>query len=300
MNQTTPRDHYVQGNGLRHHVLEWGSGDRVVVMLHGFLDLAYAFDPLASRLAERGFHVYAADARGHGETDWVGAGGYYYFPDYLLDLESWTSELGLDAFHLVGHSMGGTVATMFAGVRPMRVRTLASIEGLGPPEQPLEAAPARYARWIEGVTRSRGRLGRPIASVDEAFDRMREMHRKLPEAFGRALAERATKPHPTGEGLAWRYDPLHRTESPIPYNLGLHRALMSRIEARTLVVLGERGMRLADEGERIAMIRDARALELPGVGHMLHWEAPDELASRLVEHFDVDCGGATSDAELGR
>ena len=59
------------------------------------------------------------------------------------------------------------------------------------------------------------------------------------------------------------------------------------------------GMRLADEQERIAMIRDARTFELPGVGHMLHWEAPGELATRLVAHFDTDCGAAASDAELG-
>lgn len=301
MNATAPRDHMIVANGLRHHVLEWGSGDRVVVLLHGFLDLAFAFDELGRRLAARGYRVLAADARGHGETDWVGAGGYYYFADYTIDLDGWTRALGLERFHLVGHSMGGTVATMYAGARPERVDRLVTIEGIGPPEQPVDAAPARFGRWMDGVARMRGRAPRPMASLDDAFGRMRDMHPRLPESIGRAIAARATKPSDDGAGLVWRYDPLHRTESPVPYNFALHRAFLERIEAPTLVVLGERGMRLEDEGSRIARIRNVRTVELPGIGHMIHWEAPDALADHIATHFERDdCGSSGVSAELGR
>jgi len=298
MIDVAPRERFVAANGLRHHILEWGTGDRTIVMLHGFLELAFAFDELAKRLAAQGFHVLASDARGHGETDWVGAGGYYHFADYTLDVDAWTTAIGLDRFDLIGHSMGGTVATMYAGIRPGRIHRLVTIEGLGPPEQPIESAPARFARWFDAVNRVRSRVGRPMASVDEALERMRDIHPRIPESIGRAIAERATKPHPSGEGVMWRYDPLHRTESPIPYNLALHKALLARIDAPTLVVLGERGMRLTDEAARIATIRNARSVEVKGAGHMLHWEAPDTLAPMIAEHLESDCDVPPHSAEL--
>lgn len=279
-----PREHRVFANGLGHHVLEWGEGPRTVVLLHGYLDQAASFDGIARRLAERGLRVLAPDFRGHGETDWVGPGGYYHFPDYTLDLESWLTAMGIESFDLVGHSMGGTVATMYAGIRPKRVRTLVSIEGLGPMDSAAEEAPDRFVRWFDGVDRVRRRRGTPIASHEEALERLRVMHPTLPDELGRLLAEKAVKPHESGAGFAWRFDPLHQTQSPIPFRLELYRAFLARIEAPTLVLLGENGMRLPDEDERIRRIRDVRKVELAGQGHMVHWHAPAEVAACIAEH----------------
>lgn len=280
-----PKEHRIFANGLHHHVLEWGRGERTVVMLHGYLDQAWSFEPIAERLAARGLRVLAADFRGHGDTDWVGSGGYYHFPDYLLDLEGWLAAMNIDGFDLVGHSMGGTVATMYAGTRPARVRTLVSVEGLGPPAGDVADTPSRFVRWFEGVERVRRRSGKPIASVEDALDRMRLMHSTLPDELGMRLAERAVKPHPSGEGFAWRFDPLHQTQSPIQFRLDVYRSFLARIEAPTLVVLGEKGMRLSDETDRIAIIPKARALELPGEGHMVHWHAPVVLEDAIASHI---------------
>lgn len=281
----TYREHRLSANGLTHHIVEWGAGPRVVVLLHGYLDQAISFDAIARRLAERGLRVLAPDFRGHGETDWVGAGGYYHFPDYTLDLEGWLGAMGVDAFDLVGHSMGGTVATMFAGIRPKRVRTLVSIEGLGPMESPAADAPSRFVRWFEGVERVRRRQSKPIASHAEALERLRVMHPTLPDDLGLVLAERAVKPHASGVGYTWRFDPLHQTQSPMPFRLDLYRAFLDRIEAPTLVLLGEKGLRLGDEDERIGRIRNARKVELAGQGHMVHWHVPDLVATHIAGHL---------------
>src|SRR5205823_8726862 len=77
--------------GLRYHVLEWGADDpaldHTLFLLHGFLDLAWTW----SRTVEAGlagrFHLVAPVWRGHGDSDWVGAGGYCHFADYLADLD---------------------------------------------------------------------------------------------------------------------------------------------------------------------------------------------------------------------
>ncbi len=120
--------------GLTYNVHEWGAEHATtIVLVHGFLDLAWGWDEVPARLADR-FHVVAPDLRGHGDSDWIGAGGYYHFFDYLADLDDVVRRLGRGKVGLVGHSMGGSVAAYWAGTRPEAVRALVLLEGLGPPE----------------------------------------------------------------------------------------------------------------------------------------------------------------------
>src|SRR5262245_26616302 len=124
--------------GLTCHVLEWGGADaaldHTVVLLHGFLDLAWTWVPTVEAGLAGRFHVVAPDVRGHGDSDRVGPGGYYHFIDYLADLDALVRTLGRRRLSLVGHSMGGSIASYYAGVYPDRVHRLALLEGLGPPE----------------------------------------------------------------------------------------------------------------------------------------------------------------------
>src|SRR5262245_37513454 len=99
----SPRDRFVESNRLRHHLLEWSDTGPTVLLLHGFLEHAHAWDLVAPRIAVGGFRVLALDWRGHGDTDWIGPGGYYHFPDYTADLAGVVRALGGCAA-LVGHS----------------------------------------------------------------------------------------------------------------------------------------------------------------------------------------------------
>ena len=77
-------------SGLTCHLLEWGGEeaalDHTVLLLHGFLENAWAWEEtVESGLAGR-FHVLALDFRGHGDSDRVGTGGEYHLPDYVADL----------------------------------------------------------------------------------------------------------------------------------------------------------------------------------------------------------------------
>src|SRR5258708_3869759 len=120
--------------GLTYHVLEWNpESPKTVILLHGFLDHAWGWEPVVEA-GLGAFHVVAPDLRGHGDSDRVGAGGYYYFADYLADLQALISILGRRPVALVGHSMGSSVASYYAGVFPDEVSRLALLEGLGPPE----------------------------------------------------------------------------------------------------------------------------------------------------------------------
>lgn len=270
-------------NGLQHRVVRWGDGPIDVLLCHGFLDVAWSFDALARRLVATGHRVASFDWRGHGRSEWIGAGGYYHFPDYVLDLDELLPQLSEEPVHLVGHSMGGTACAMFAAARPERIRTLTLVEGLGPPELEPRDPAKRLKAWLDGVARVRAKPPRPFADVAAAIKRMRVQNPELGDELGAFLVEKSTAE--TEGGLQWTFDPLHKTWSPRPFNADVFSRLLEAIEAPTLVVSGENGFRLEDEQARIDRIPRSEHVEIPGVGHMIHWFAAEALASALNEFF---------------
>lgn len=282
-----PTESRVVANGLSHRVLEWspldGARDALpIVCAHGFLDHAWSFHFVAQHLARAGHRVLAFDWRGHGETEWIGRGGYYHFEDYVLDLTELAPQLAPGGYHLLGHSMGGTACAMFAGTRPAGLASVTLCEGLGPPAVPLEAAAERLTGWLASVARARAAEPRPMRDLDEAARRMRTQHGDLDAELARFLAARGTRAVPGG--LAWCFDPLHRTSAPRVFRPEALASILGRIAVPALVVSGERGFRTADHAARVAAIPGAREIELPGVGHMMHWHAAEALAAATLAH----------------
>src|SRR5262245_37916897 len=76
-----------------------------VLLLHGFLDAGSTWDLTAPLLAKAGHEVLAPDLRGFGKSDWIGAGGYYYFPDYVADVVALIDQINPERLGVVGHSM---------------------------------------------------------------------------------------------------------------------------------------------------------------------------------------------------
>ncbi len=288
-----PDERRLKVNGLGHRVLVWNDeGAPTVVLCHGFLDLAWSFHGVAQVLCAAGLRVVAFDWRGHGETERVGPGGYYHFADYVLDLHELMPLVARGGVHLVGHSMGGTAAALYAGTHPKVPRTLTLIEGLGPPSFPGDPADKMIA-WLESMDRCRRRQQVPMRDLSEAVKRLRAQTAELPAELAYFLAEKATQPSADG-GLVWRFDPLHRTTSPAPFSAEAFLAYLERIEAPTLVVSGRHGFRTEDHAERVRALRSVRELEVPDVGHMIHWLKPEELGRALADHVEqVDRVGGT-------
>lgn len=272
------RSVHVTANRLRHHLLEWGGGERVVLLLHGFLEHAHVWQLVGPPLADAGYHVYALDWRGHGDSDWVGAGGYYHFADYVADLDGIVRDLGGRAA-LVAHSMGGNAAVLYAGTAPDAVTALVSVEGLGPPDANPADAPARYAQWIADVARA-GARPRPRFTLAEAETRLRERYPRMSAAALRLLAEHGTRPE--GDGRVWKFDPLHQTRSPQPYYTAQARAFWERVACPVLYVAGEDSwVRLSDLDERLAALRATRTV-IRGSAHHPHLEQPAALVDVLA------------------
>ncbi len=270
--------------GLNVHLLEWGSGDHTVVLVHGFLDLAWGWAEVAATLAER-YHVIAIDQRGHGDSDWIGAGGYYHFFDYVADLDQVIERVGRDTVSVCGHSMGGTVVAYWAGTRPSRPHRVALLEGLGPPEAGADLA-ARTRGWIDTWT-STSRTPKVLPSIDDAAARLCRHDPLLDRARARTLAERGTRA--VDGGVAWKHDPLHLTQGPYPFRLDAAASYWRAATAPVLYLDGDRSMlRLPDPelDRRLALFPQARRQTIAGAGHMLMRHAPEEVATAITTHLE--------------
>jgi pimeloyl-ACP methyl ester carboxylesterase len=272
--------------GLGYHLLEWDQveSDHTVVLVHGFLDLAWGWAATVREGLARRYHVIAPDMRGHGDSDRVGAGGYYYFFDYVADLTSVIEQLGRDRVSLVGHSMGGSITSYYAGAYPESVHRLALLEGLGPPESDTPP-PERVKHWIAAWKRARARKGQGYASIGEAAGRLRKHDPLLSEALALELAERGTRAGADGR-LHFKHDPLHLTMGPYPYSLAMASSFWKSITCPVLLVAASQS-RLRHAGDeyeqRASNFSDARSVVIDDAAHMMQRHKPRELAEILID-----------------
>lgn len=281
----------LSANGLEHHVLEWSpsptarpsAATRTVVLVHGYMDAAGTWDRVAPRLVDAGMRVLAPDMRGFGEGARAREGAYYHFSDYVFDLADVVDALSPgEPVALVGHSMGGTITTLLSGTYPERVARLANLEGLGPPDHPFETGPMRMRSWIESVRRTRARPDRTTFTRDEALVRLAANHPHVPRDVLEGRLPHLVRDEGGGR-LAWRFDPLHRTTSPVPFFAKLFVEFAKRVTCPVLFVSGgPTGFHPPDEDERLAAFASLERSEIPDAGHMMHWTRPDETASALV------------------
>lgn len=291
------RESSVAVRGLSLRVRERGPPDGpATVLLHGWLDHRGSFDLLAPLLPGR---TVAVDHRGHGDSSWAGAGAFYHFVDYLGDLDVLVREMKLPApLRLVGHSMGGALALLYAAGRPELVAHVTCLDAV-----PLLIAagevPDRLAGWFEDLGKPRDR--RPVASVDDARERMLRANPELAPAAAHLLAEGAVGPDPArGGALAWKWDPMLRARSPLPYTEDVLREVVRRVRSPVLVLRAERG-HLPDEEQlrsRLAGVRDLVVETVAGTSHHLHIEQAQLVAKRIQRAWEQAPGDGASRGRL--
>jgi pimeloyl-ACP methyl ester carboxylesterase len=129
-----PRSRWVSGaDGLRLHGIEWSDAGVPFLLLHGFGNDAHIWDDFAPVLAPY-YRTLALDLRGHGDSDRDPEARYDY-ADHVRDLEALTRELAIERLVVLGHSLGGRVAMLFAGRHPERVAGLVVVDS-GPELDP--------------------------------------------------------------------------------------------------------------------------------------------------------------------
>lgn len=268
----------VTPGGIHLHVCGWGApSGRLTVILHGFLDQALAWARVAHALQRR---VEAPDHRGHGASSHVVEGGFYHFWDYVADLDAWLA--GQDQpVDLIGHSMGGSIAVLFAACRPEKVRRLVLVEGLGPPD----ASSQRVAQAKTYLQHRRTPPRHPaLSSPQIALERLTRHTPSIEPSMAQALAERVTRETPSG-AWTWRWDARHRCRNPQAFDAAAFQDFLMAIQCPTLVVEGAKSkIQLEDRDVRLEGLKPQHVVVLEDAGHQVHHDSPAALA-RAISHF---------------
>ena len=280
----------IRANGIDYRVLEWSPTEwsATALLVHGYMDAGSTWDLVAPRLVQAGLRVLAPDLRGFGHGGRAPEPSYYHFPDYIFDVADLVDTcLGATPLFLVGHSMGGTVASLYAGSFPERVTKLALLEGVGPPDNPVEVAPVRMRRWIDEVraVRGKGASPRSIGTREAALRRLAANHTGVDVEILRHRLPHLVRDMEGGE-VTWANDPLHKTVSPMPFFAATYKAFAKCVTCPVLHVGGgDTGYHPPDEAERLAAFANLTRVDIADAGHMMHWTRPDVLADHLTRFW---------------
>jgi len=225
--------------------------------------------------------VVALDLRGHGDSDWSPPGRGYQHQDFLRDLAGLLRHLRKDSATFIGHSLGGSMALLFAGCFPERVRKLVLIEAVGPFARSDGDVPKHLAQWVE---EDRSRVEKFFyPTLKDAARAIRKRFPLIPEAACDHMAGYGTKV--TDRGYLWKYDPRVRFPSYSTFSEGQVRAFIQRLNCPTLLIYGAEGdFMQSPRAARLGLFKNSEAVGIAGSGHHVPHERPDGLA-KVVAAF---------------
>jgi pimeloyl-ACP methyl ester carboxylesterase len=279
IDMTQPKDRYIEEEGLKLHYVEWGDASgETVVFVHGIRDQCRSWDLLIAALLAEGVpleHAAALDLRGHGESDWPATRRGYQHEDFLYDLGALLRNLDKESVTLIGHSLGGSMALIYAGCFPDRVKSLILLESLGPFARADEDVPEIMTERLKG--RDYVEIPFPYSSLDEAARALQKRFPLIPDRAAAHMALYGTRK--TGERYRWRHDPVLRYRTTTMLSEGQIEAFIRRVACPILFVHGtESDFMKSVRGPRAKLFNNARIVPVEGAGHHIPHEKPEELA----------------------
>jgi pimeloyl-ACP methyl ester carboxylesterase len=263
--------------GLRSPV----SGGLRVLALHGWLDNAASFVPLAAQLPE--LELVAIDLPGHGHSAHLPPGTQYNTPGAICHVLGVADALGWDRFVLLGHSMGAGIASLTAAAAPERVERLIAIEALGGLRGPENETAQRLREHVRAARALSSRKLRVFPDLAAPI-RARMMANQLSEPCARLLVERGVKP--VEGGYSWCSDQRLMLPTAMRLSEAQIDDLLAAIECPTQVIYATPAQPYYPEplrSQRIGLLREGRLAVFPGTHH-LHMEHPAQVGG-VIQGF---------------
>ena len=280
-----PTSSYYMSQRLRLHFVDWGNEDKPpLILVHGGRDHARSWDWVARELRDD-WHVIAPDLRGHGDSAWALAGHYTIY-EFVLDLAQLLLTLDLGPVTLIGHSLGGSVATHYTAVYPERVTKLVNVEGFGPPPGIMEkriGKPAweRTDEWIQQVRAFSSRQPRRYPTIESAAERMQKENPFLSSEQARHLTIHGVARNEDGS-YTWKFDNYVRLWYPQRYDVAETRAMWGRFSCPTLLVRGTESWAGDPEKDgRMEAFQNARLVSIENAEHWVHHDQLDEFVETV-------------------
>jgi len=266
-------------------------GETPVLALHGWLDNAMSFAPLAPFLS--GSDLVALDLPGHGQSASRPSGTRYHFDDNVFDVLAAADRLGWRRFHLIGHSMGGAIGTLVAAACPERVISMVNIEGLGPIAAAQDQSAPVLRKAIRGSHDRPRRRHQDRASAIGA----RARHSDIGTRGATLLAERGLRAD--GDGVIWGHDIRLTWPSSQRYTECQVLEIIAGIRCPTLAIYSDPpsgliALRILQR--RLAALPKRVDFTCPG-GHHLHMRHPKRVGERIQEFLDDHAISAEIDPE---
>jgi pimeloyl-ACP methyl ester carboxylesterase len=269
------------------HLAGWSTADlslqQPVLCLHGWLDNANSFLPLAQGLTD--VPLLALDLAGHGHSSHRSADAHYYLVDYVADVATLCRQQGWQQLIVLGHSMGGMVATLLAASFPELVSRLVLIDSLGL----MTTAPADAAQQLRKAVISREHSHHKqkpsYASLTEAAS-ARHSQSDFDFASAMLLTERGAVA--TAAGFSWRADLKLREVSAFRWSDAQASALIQSLRCPVLALMAASSpVEIQTAMQRYQ--HDYSHLELiqcPG-GHHFHMTDPTVCATFIKSFLSV-------------
>lgn len=266
---------------LRLHYVDWGNPDAPPLILqHGGRDHCRSWDWVAQQL-RHDWHVIAPDLRGHGDSAWSPEGNYATHA-FVYDFAQFVHQLGYDQVAIIGHSLGGNIATHFTGLYPSKVSKLLNIEGLGPSPEMLARRDARghaqaMREWIDNRRAAAGRIPRRYPTIEAAYARMKEENAYLTDEQARHLTIHGINRNEDGT-WSWKFDNYLNVWPPVePPQADIER-LWNAITCPVLLFYGKDSWASSPAGDgRMRHFRTAEIVEYENAGHWLHHDQFDRF-----------------------
>jgi pimeloyl-ACP methyl ester carboxylesterase len=273
--------------GVRYNLRKWGNeASPPILFLHGTQDSSITFQFVVDCLRQE-WCVFAPDWRGHGRSEWVRQG--YWFHEFVADLDALVDSLLPNrAVPIVGHSLGGNIAGVFAGLQPHRLTHLISLDGFGPLVNriPVDIR-TTLQKYLQLAKYERQHSS--YATVAEVAARLRRANANLTEERAVFLAEHSTSMTEDGR-RRWLFDPSHQRSFPSLHTMEEWATVWSAIRVPVYWISSEdirpnSPMNIPGEMDaRLNMVSNIRHLEVQATSHNLHHDAPEKIASE-IENF---------------
>ncbi|MBB72523.1 MAG: alpha/beta hydrolase [Legionellales bacterium] len=275
-----PTDIHLQAVDLALAAKRWGDGrGEPVLALHGWLDNCASFDFLAPLLPD--YDVVALDLPGHGHSAHLPDSCQYNFLDYVKFIIAAADDLGWEQFHLLGHSLGGALASVVASAFPERVKSATFIDSIGPVTETVALASARLSKAVNKVLHRSNKAKKCYPDIELAI-KNRQRSGGLNYESAKVLVERGIKA--VDGGYQWRFDDKLLLPSNTYMTEEQVHAILRDIVVPVLLIQASDGI-LHDNihvQHRMTLIDNLSHVIVEG-HHHVHMEAPQSLAIELTQ-----------------
>ena len=281
-----PTSHSYFSQRLRLHYLDWGNEEAAhLLLIHGIHDHCRSWDWLAQRL-RRHFHVLAPDLRGHGDSEWT-LGSPYTHLEYVQDIAQLVRQRRLTPVTVIAHSLGGTIASIYAGAFPQAVERLVIIEGVGHYPRGPDAPDERLRGWIDGNRSLSGRSPRRYPALEDAYQRMQETNPHLSPDQARHLTVHGSNQNEDGT-YSWKFDNYTRTRCPYDIPDEDMVALWQRIDCPVLILNSRQGYpHRIGQADTLRHFQHATLQEIDDAGHWTHHDQLDACMAAIGRFLGV-------------